>query len=63
MQKNVTVTNRGIQLTTLDAKNVTVTNREIQLTTLDAKNVTVTNTGVQPTFQMFRFWESTVSIS
>ena len=30
--KNVTVTNRGVQLTSFGAKNVTVTNRGVQLT-------------------------------
>ena len=47
--KNVTITNRGVQLTYFGAKNVTVTNREIQLTSFGAKNVTVTNRGVQLT--------------
>ena len=47
--KNVTVTNRGVQLTFFGAKNVTVTNRGVQLTSFDAKNVTVTNRGIQLT--------------
>ena len=48
--KNVTVTNRGVQLTSFGPKNVTVTHRRVQLTSFGAKNVTVTHRGVQLTF-------------
>ena len=50
ISKKRDVTNREIQLTSLDPKKRDITSRGIQLTTCDPKNVTVTNTGPQPTF-------------
>merc|ERR1711963_755163 len=43
---HVTVTHRGVLLTSFGAKNVTFTHRGVQLTSFGAKNVTVTHRGV-----------------